>query len=57
MTSDQANALLQLWQLQRRLGIKPEDRLLPGDTDRQDNISIEALDRQLNAVAETALGV
>ena len=57
MTSDQANALLQLWQLQRRLGIKPEDRLLPGDPDRQDNISIEELDRQLNAVAETALGV
>jgi len=57
MTSDQANSLLQLWQLQRRLGIKPEDRLLPGDPNRQDNISIEELDRQLNAVAATALGV
>jgi len=39
------------------LGIKPEDRLLPGDPDRQDNISIDELDHQLNAMAATALGV
>ena len=58
MTSqDQANLMLGIWQHQRRLGIKPEDRLLPGDPERQDNVSIEELDHQLNAMAATALGV
>ena len=58
MTSqDQANLMLGIWQYQRRLGIKPEDRRLPGDPEQQDNISIEELDHQLNAMAATALGV
>jgi len=58
MTSqDQANLMLGIWQYQRRLGIKPEDRRLPGDPEQQDNVSIEELDHQLNAMVATALGV
>ena len=46
MTSHQAEQFLSLWQLQRSLGIKPEDRRLP------ENDNADDLDRQIEAIRE-----
>ena len=45
MTSHQAEQFLSLWQLQRSLGIRPEDRVLP-ENDNAD------LDEQIEAIRE-----